>query len=572
MKKHSIIWLALFSTVLLTGCNNGGANSSTSEPESNLTSKEVVFYVLSSSLKDKATLYFNKSGASDLPYFKIDKETLSLIGSSLGYGVGASLSVSTEGEKTTITTPKGDSAVIDFAAKTVVYSNYDSFNNHLYSSTPLDPLAASGFDAQGQPAYFERENGSFYLAGENEARKFDLGAYDIPLMFEDGVGYMPLATFGDLFIGPLSAGLAYNGEAVYYYGDFDAVKDTYYSPKATGKVSDELAAFNYHELCFCFDNSYGLFKKRGLTSFDDYFSRLGYKNDMLSSDTLTSETASCKAMFQGFSELHSGFTAASAYTGQTFSPLNSNFFGPSVAQSFKSGSEFRAARKQLLGETYKPYDEIGDTAFVTFDQFLSNTADYYATPASEETAGNDTLALVEYAHKKINEDNIKNVVVDLSCNGGGAVDAAIYIGAWMIGTSSVNIWDTGTGAKGTTLYKADVNMDHKFDDSDTLAGKKIYCLISPVSFSCGNLLPFMLNRAGNVTLVGQTTGGGACMVQKLNSAIGATGQFSGHNVICDLKNGMYSDVDGGINPNYWLNDKASFYDRTKLSAYLKTLL
>jgi C-terminal processing protease CtpA/Prc len=56
------------------------------------------------------------------------------------------------------------------------------------------------------------------------------------------------------------------------------------------------------------------------------------------------------------------------------------------------------------------------------------------------------MALVEYAHKKITADGIENVVVDLSNNGGGEIDACMYITAWMVGQAEINIVDAVTGS------------------------------------------------------------------------------------------------------------------------------
>jgi hypothetical protein len=84
-------------------------------------------------------------------------------------------------------------------------------------------------------------------------------------------------------------------------------------------------------------------------------------------------------------------------------------------------------------------------------------------------------------------------------------------------------------------------------------------------------MPFMLKASGNVTLVGQKTGGGACVVAKLAKAIGATGQFSGHNVLSTLKNGIYKDVDDGVDPDVVLTKKATYCDRMALASYLATL-
>lgn len=596
MKKHQILWVALLSVGLLASCggttssvissaspastSKGGTSSSLPSssvaPSSSsssvpvLTKKTVDFYVGSVAMKTSMNLYF-ADGVNDLPYAQIDNGILVYFSSLLGYD--KPLTITKADSKVTLVTPKGASAVVDFVTKTIHYSDFDTFYSRNGASSGLDILAHTGFDAAGNPAYFERESGGFYLTGEEEAKTFDLGSYNIPMIYEDNEGYLPLATFSDVFFGPTGGGIVYNGTAVFFNANMSAYGDTFYPDSAaTGKVSATLARYNYDELCFNFDSFYGLFKKRGLDNFDSYFERLGYKEDMLSNDTLTSETAAAKAMFHGFSEAHSGFLKASAYTGKTFNPFQTQFEGPSLVDRFALSEEYKQARHDGLGDDYSPYQEVGKTAFITFDEFEGNgVKDYYTNPVTAVTQESDTMALVEYAHKKIAADGIENVVVDLSNNGGGEIDACIYITAWMLGKAEINLVNSVTGSKATSIYKADVNMDNKFDDSDTIKDKKLYCLISPTSFSCGNLMPFMLKASGNVTLLGQTTGGGACVVTKLSNAIGATGQFSGNKVLSTLKNGIYKDVDDGVDPDVVLTNKATYYDRAGLVSYLATL-
>lgn len=601
MRKHPILWVAILSVGLLASC--GGttssvissasavsssslsssvasstmSNSSSSlEPSSSspapvLSKKTADFYFGSSAAKASIDLYF-ADGVGDLPYLQINDELLLYFTTLLGFGQ-STVTISKADSKLTLTTPKEASMVIDFVKKTVSYSDFDTFYCRATSTSPLDLLAHTGFDDSGNPAYFERESNGFFFKGEEEAKVFDLGAYNIPMIYENDEGYLPLATFSDLFFGPNGTGIVYNGFAVFFNISIAAYGDTYYPDSlATDKVSETLARFNYDELCFNFDSFYGLFKKRGLDNFDSYFERLGYKEDMLSTNTLTAETAEAKAMFHGFSEAHSGFLMASAYTGEKFNPFNDDYLGPSLADRFALSKEYKAARTKGLGDDFLPYQEVDKTAFITFDEFAGNgVKDYYKNPVTTVTQESDTMALVEYAHKKITADGIENVVVDLSNNGGGEIDACMYITAWMVGQAEINIVDAVTGSTSTSIYKADVNMDNKFDDTDTIKDKNLYCLISPTSFSCGNLMPFMLKASGNVTLVGQKTGGGACVVAKLANAIGATGQFSGHNVLSTLKNGIYKDVDDGVDPDVVLTNKATYYNRTALASYLATL-
>ena len=52
--------------------------------------------------------------------------------------------------------------------------------------------------------------------------------------------------------------------------------------------------------------------------------------------------------------------------------------------------------------------------------------------------------------------------------------------------------------------------------------------ISPVSFSCGNLVPCMFKASGKVVLVGKQTGGGSCAVHPFTTVSGTFAQCSGY--------------------------------------------
>ena len=56
--------------------------------------------------------------------------------------------------------------------------------------------------------------------------------------------------------------------------------------------------------------------------------------------------------------------------------------------------------------------------------------DYYALNESGEEMPVDTISIIINAHRQITRENspIKNVVVDLSCNGGGQAAAAVLSG------------------------------------------------------------------------------------------------------------------------------------------------
>ena len=85
-----------------------------------------------------------------------------------------------------------------------------------------------------------------------------------------------------------------------------------------------------------------------------------------------------------------------------------------------------------------------------------------------------------------------------------------------------------TGAMTTNAYRFDANLDRIFDEKDTLAGKKLFCLASSGSFSNDNYESF-------------------------------------------LKNGAFYDIDRGVEPDYALTSPESFYDRVTLTDYINSL-
>ena len=212
-----------------------------------------------------------------------------------------------------------------------------------------------------------------------------------------------------------------------------------------------------------------------------------------------------------------------------------------------------SARYDTIGDTVRGYEEVGNTAYITFDIFKllsEDSRDYYDWHRAGDIP-EDTLGLVTYAHEQITREGspIENVVLDLSCNLGGTVDAAVFVLGWFLGDAQISVKDMASGALSTAVYRADINLDGVFDDKDSVSDRNLYCLISPVSFSCGNLVPAALKSSQTVTLLGRTSGGGSCVVQPLSTAYGTSFQISGRLRLSFLKNGSFYDIDQGADPD-----------------------
>ena len=162
-------------------------------------------------------------------------------------------------------------------------------------------------------------------------------------------------------------------------------------------------------------------------------------------------------------------------------------------------------------------------------------------------------------------------MLDLSTNIGGDVDAAIFTMSWFLGEAPFSSVNPLTGAQRTALFRADVNLDHEFDERDTVEEKELYCLVSPVSFSSGNLVPAVFKSSGRVTLIRDTTGGGSCIVLPMSSAWGSLFQISEPTRISFVKNGSYYDLDCGVDPDVYLTKAETYYNREKLTEIINSL-
>lgn len=121
------------------------------------------------------------------------------------------------------------------------------------------------------------------------------------------------------------------------------------------------------------------------------------------------------------------------------------------------------------------------------------------------------------------------------------------------------------------MPNVDPNLDHVFDDKDSLLNYNLFCLTSPLSFSCGNLVPSVFRSSYLVTMLGQTSGGGSCEVLNMTAADGARFQISSPYVMSFMKNGAFYDIDQGVVPDYIINNYDHFYDREALTDYIHGL-
>ena len=521
------------------------------------------------------------------------------------------------------TRENGITTVFNFTNSRIVWPDYFGF---LRCGSSLDYLGVldnvSKTDKEGRP-YLLTDVSARERKGEPVA--LDLKEYGIPMLAQDGLYLVPVQTLSAFFLNLQGFGLYFNGQTlimglVETMGETtarqaalmsvlaeltksqassdsgtDAAQDqatqaaqlaqimqlveqkmaepsllnTYLAGKK-GSRSLPLRDFAIRELAMELDHLYGIRETHDIDSFMMFFLETGLYEALMGEDTAKADLAIRDMVRLWLDDGHSTYYGDS-YLLETPTAEVSNGYANTAFQSLL---EKLPTLRQQYTSGAGSYHEVGNTAYITLDNFTYTRADYYGDPDSYVTA-NDTCAQIIEAHRQITRENspIENVVLDLSCNTGGKPSAAVYLLSWFLGDAQLSVKDSFSGAETTTVYRADINLDRKFDEQDTLAGRglNLYCLISPVSFSCGNLVPWAFKMAGPVKLLGSKSRGGSCVVLPMTTAWGTSFVVSGPLRISFMINGAYYDVDKGVEPDYVIRTYDHLYDREKLTNYINSL-
>ena len=552
-----------------------------------LSGREVDFY-LNSDIRSpgkvntarKASVYFYDKDGS-VPYMDVEDLT------------GILADVYSLYSNVSFTAEKGDGSIsvlneaedvlkFDLTANTVLFSDYDSF---LSSKEDLYNLDVVHMGSSGQGNSVLRHVALSEVPGSPIL--IDLNQYGIHLAYEGGRCLIPVQTFNDVLFSQSGFHLLYNGESLFLScgnvslfsgGELTEFGKLYYQPEKKDRP-DSLARFAYNELCLGLDLNYGLKETHGIRSFNEYLINTGLSEYLLSNDPETFYNGVMLLTSCYFADGHSSFLAETPYAGSPDLQTDVERWDPRVQTAYEQTMQIslfsKGPRFEQTGSFTAPgYVENGDTAYIIFDGFACDTQkDYYSCELTNDPS--DTVTLLLYANRQIRRENspIKNIVVDLSANGGGVADAAAALIAWFTNNGSIALERTLTGSHSVISYLFDANLNHVFGEpEDSVAqGYNLYCLISPASFSCGNLCPAAFRSAGNVTLLGRRSGGGSCVIQEISTACGALLRLSGTARISSVINGSFYNVDTGVEPDIYIANGKQMYDLDALTERIDAL-
>ncbi len=378
-----------------------------------------------------------------------------------------------------------------------------------------------------------------------------------------------------------------NVESIYGSAQMTAAPNPYANMWYSGsfahrtELSEAYAKYNYAAMCILLDLTYGHKEEKGIRDFDSYLSENGLKEALLSTDP-KDDVEPLKKLFTilfdsghdaeilspsiidsngaiGRAEMVHDLLKKIGYDSmadlsEDLTPLfyallkvlpkgllqeslnpkdgKDPVLGPNVAKIITDMIRLQILKPFGYGQSR--VNIVGDTCVIYFEGFkedLTRPESFYTKLPTKSDLETSSFGLFYYAFEQIKANgNVKNVVIDLSNNGGGSAAALVATLGFLSPDGEVHISyrDLLNQNYREEYYHVDTNLDGHFDDEDGYGGQyKFYVLTSGSSYSCANAFPYFTQLENLATIVGEKPGGGDCVVAYYIDAYGHVGAISG---------------------------------------------
>lgn len=588
MKKTSIVLLA---AVLLVACSSGDKSSEdtsseqtssmSSEDQSSLSSEESSGSGEKTFSVHQAPFYkpsyanydYQAAKVTDFNYGYFDDNPCFIyvsIDEALSFFFKDSYKEDISIHFYTYETTSGLKITIDSEEDKMTFYHYDEVNlfSLEYDVTPLAMID------EGHTLQYVSPAGTFDY-GEDVV--FDLNKYDLQIVEKDNKVYVPFSIINQIFfVNKYYSGVGFNGTAFYLLdlttGAFSLSGSSYtygleyYNGAFRGKKRSEVfIKDNFKALMFQFDHFYGFLDER-FVPFEKYLNE-NYPdviNNLMdpSHSVYTQGVNYILEFIIGDGHTNTGRASTVFGTGSVSSSV------PQSQRSIELNNAYYECYNALHNSGVDPSSIVrfkNDTAIVSFDGFYHQPVEFTKSNI-DNYKKYDGFALFYYAFNEISKkNNIKNVIFDLTYNGGGDTNALIPMLGFLTREVKTTMYNPLSKAVGNSSYKVDTNLDGVYDENDSFEGKYNYfVLTSHFSFSCANLFTQVCKNSGLAKIIGQQSGGGACVVQYTCTPDGKPFRISGLSRSGSSDNPS-SHVDYGVTVDIEIEDVNNFYNDDYLS-------
>ena len=478
-----------------------------------------------------------------------------------------------------LVTSKGETATVNTAEESMTFDDFMSF---------VSLTAANAEVANGEDLYYVHDTPSKFSPAAASVT-FDLKKYGIDLRGDGQMVYVPLTTLADIYSDVGGNHVLFNGEDIIMH-DFETTPATIYQdffmkPFETAERPADMAAYSYGELCFAIDHFYGRpgrnaidnsIQEKGLdkalsekhrtllksTKMDEYTFGLEYLSALLDDGGHTRISPINNVYIAGMNDINKIAELRSKYITAFKGKYPEEVQAVSKSIDQDDGSKMAAMARQTMFQS-DTYVKIGNTMYCFFDDF--GPVDYTSWDAYYKGTGSfptynpefrgDICGIVEALDKAAADPEVKNFVLDLTCNNGGESDVLLAITNLLAGKNSFTYENLLTKQRAERTMLIDGNFDRVFDDKDKAprhSELNIAIMTSNYAFSCGNLLPSLMKDYGYL-IIGEKSGGGSCSIQRMCTAEGFCYILSSSRM--RLTNKAGENIDRGVEPHIALEVK-----------------
>ncbi|WP_427902758.1 S41 family peptidase [Metamycoplasma alkalescens] len=412
--------------------------------------------------------------------------------------------------KTDLDEKNNPSLIVDYKSKKIIVSNYKFFTEILKKYERGEEKLKISF--------LKRENQNL-----NQEFEFDLKKYNIDILKGKDDLYLPQILLNQVILNESNIQTYFNEDVFNIFRFAESLTGfgsitLKMSPKNNVKnIPDGLKNFQLKYYPFLFDYYYGI-KLDKNKSYKEFFNN--YKTDILSNDSDT-HYLSTKKIISDLDDLHT------AYKLDGYYDKSRDLSSKQIANKTRTNDQIE------IGNHLQKYYFKNNTEYQNV-----YTSDNKTSVISFKAFEEDSASHIEKSLKEAKEKGVKNIVFNLTLNGGGFIGAAFEIMGFMTDKPFKSYtYNPLSGEKKIELIQS------KYPKYDF----NYYVLTSPYAFSAGNIFPQMVkdNNVGKV--IGYKTFGGASAISYAILPTGDIIQLSSNTVFTDKH---FRTTEFGIEPNF----------------------
>ncbi|WP_434337957.1 S41 family peptidase [Mycoplasma capricolum] len=379
----------------------------------------------------------------------------------------------------------------------------------------------------------------------NTQFKYHLKDYDIEMLKDQKDIYLPIVLLNQIFLNESNIQVYFNDDEVNIFRFAETLSNFINIVNLKGLKSNQkttipknLKEFQYNYLGFLFDHYYGI-KLKDNKFYRNYFQ--SYRNWIIS-DSNDKHYLATKQLIADLDDPHSAFI---------------------MDGYFNKGEEYNKTKIENKSEI-KRYKKWNDTLHLLAQHDPSKIEyqnrflyDNKTSVISFKQFEIDTAKQIEKSLKEAQNKGIKNIIFNVTQNGGGFIGAAYELMGFLT-DKPFNVYNYNPLSKEQKVE----TIKSKYNKYNF----NYYILTSPYSFSAGNIFPQITKDNKVAKIIGYKTFGGASSIGYFILPTGDIIQLSTNNV---FTNNKFRSLEFGVKPDVMLNGSVEtnakdLYDDNKL--------